>query len=121
MKIMRVFFKILLCVFFVVAGTAHFLRPGLYLEIMPPYIPYPLQMVYVSGFFEVALGLCVVIPKLTRLAAWGLILLLIAVFPANLHMALHPQFYPDIPLWGLYARLPLQGVFILWAYWFAKK
>ena len=58
------------------------------------------------------------IPKWRSLAAWGLIALLIAVFPANLHMAMHSDLYPDIPVALLWARLPLQGVLIAWAYWF---
>ncbi len=114
------FLKLLLGLFFVVAGAGHFLKPAMYLQIMPPYIPFPLAMIYVSGACEILFGLGLLIPKTSRLAAWGLILLLLAVFPANIHMALHPDQFSDIPKWALFARLPLQGVLILWAYWFTK-
>ena len=106
-------------VFYIVAGAAHFLKPDTYLKIMPSYIPFPLAMVFLSGLAEIFLGLLLLFRKSQQLAAWGLIGLLIAVFPANLHMALHPELFADIPRWGLYVRLPLQGIFILWAYWYS--
>lgn len=120
MKIIKTILKWVMSAFYLVAGAAHFVKPAVYLEIMPPYIPYPLVVVLVSGAAEMFLGLLVLFRKTQRLAAWGLIALLIAVFPANLHMALHPELFPDVPLWGLYARLPLQGVLILWAFWYSR-
>jgi uncharacterized membrane protein len=113
--------KILLGVFFILAGIGHFIRPDVYVKIMPPYLPRPLGLVYLSGICEAGLGILVLIPRYTRLAAWGLIALLIAVFPANLHMAVHPELYPGIPPMALWLRLPLQGVFIAWAYAFARR
>ena len=102
---------------FIAAGLNHFLNPDVYVGIMPPYLPAPLLLVYLSGLFEV-LGGVGVLPHTTRSAAgWGLVLLLIAVFPANLHMALHAALYEPIPAWALYARLPLQLVLMAWAYW----
>ena len=112
--------KVLLGAFFIVAGIAHFVRPGIYVKIMPPYLPWPLGLVYLSGLCEVGLGSLVLIPQSTRLAAWGLIALLIAVFPANVHMAMHPELYPRIPPAALWWRLPLQGVFIAWAYAYTR-
>jgi len=120
MKRLKALLKYLMAALFVVAGAAHFIKPGVYLEIMPPYVPYPLAMILISGTAEVLLGLLLVFRKTQRLAAWGLVALLVAVFPANLHMALHPELFPDIPTWSLYARLPLQAVFILWAYWYSR-
>lgn len=108
----------LLGVFFVVAGVGHFLRPDLYVRIMPPYLPWHLELVYLSGACEVALGGLVLIPRCASAAAWGLIALLIAVFPANVHMALNAHLYPEFRPGVLWARLPLQGVFIAWAYWY---
>lgn len=105
-------------ILFIVAGLYHFINPVFYLRIMPPYLPWHLFLVYLSGFFESALGILLLIPKFTRLAAWGLIALLIAVFPANVHMAMNPQLYPDIPPLALWLRLLLQAVLILWAYWY---
>ena len=102
---------------FVVAGVNHFVNPEIYVAIMPPYLPAPRTLVYVSGFFEVVGGLAV-LPRATRsVAGWGLVALLVAVFPANVHMALHPELFAPIPAWALYARLPVQLVLIAWAWW----
>ena len=112
--------KYLLCVFFVAAGLNHFINPAFYLKIMPPYLPWHLFLVHLSGFFEVALGVLLLLPAFTRASAWGLIALLIAIFPANIQMAINPQLYPDIPSIALWLRLPLQAVFIAWAYWYTR-
>ena len=106
-----------LAVFFVVAGVLHFLNPDFYVAIMPPYLPAHLELVYLSGVFELVGGVAVLVAGVRVLAGWGLILLLIAVFPANLHTALHPELFPDVSTVAMYARLPLQLVFIGWAYW----
>jgi uncharacterized membrane protein len=106
--------------FFILAGANHFVNPALYLRIMPPYLPWPLPLVYLSGILEVGLGALLFISRVRRLAAWGLILLLIAVSPANVHMALHPELYPAISPVLLWARLPLQLVLIAWAYWYTN-
>jgi uncharacterized membrane protein len=107
-------------IFFVLAGSFHFLRPGVYVKIMPPYLPWPRQLVYLSGIAEVALGVLVLIPRYRVPAAWGLIALLLAVFPANLHMALHPELFRKISPVALWLRLPLQGVLIAWVYWYTR-
>jgi uncharacterized membrane protein len=111
----------LLGVLFVAAGVLHFVRPEFYVRIMPPYLPWHHELVLVSGAFEVLGGVGLLIPALRVPAAWGLIALLIAVFPANLHMALHPGQYPDFPPAALWVRLPLQAVLVAWAYWFTHK
>ena len=108
---------IALAVAFVLAGVNHFINPQFFVEIMPPYLPAHLELVYLSGVAEIAGGLGVLVPAVRKLAGQGLILLLLAVFPANLHMALHPEAFPDAAPLALYARLPMQAVFILWAYW----
>jgi len=100
--------------FFITAGAFHFVRPEFYLKIIPLYVPYPLQMVYLSGLFEILFGALILFPKTRRLAMWGLILLLLAVLPANVHMALHPEIFPVIPPWIYWARLPFQAVLIGW-------
>jgi uncharacterized membrane protein len=112
--------KYLLAIFMVVAGTMHFVNPDFYMKIMPPYLPWHLPLVYLSGFFEVALGLLLMVPRFSRLAAWGVIALLIAVFPANLYLYQHQELVPAPPLVHL-LRLPLQAVFILWAYWYTGR
>lgn len=97
----------------------HFVRPDFYLKIMPPYLPWHLELVYLSGFFEAALGLLLLIPRFSRLAAWGIIALLIAVFPANIYVYQHQDVLPAPPLVHL-LRLLLQAVLILWAWWHTK-
>jgi len=106
-----------LAAFFVVAGLNHFLNHGPYLAMMPPYLPWHEGLIIVSGVAEIAGGLGVLIPKMRWLAGWGLIVLLVAVFPANVQVALHGWPGVQIPQWTLWARLPLQGVLIVWVYW----
>jgi uncharacterized membrane protein len=102
--------------FFVFAGIMHFVIPKVYRRIVPPYVPAPMAMVYASGLAEVAGGAGLMHTRLRRAAGWWLIATLIGVFPANVHMALHPEQFPRIPggRTALWARLPLQGVFIAW-------
>ncbi|MGA0559106.1 DoxX family protein [Larkinella sp. VNQ87] len=99
------------------SGLLHFFYPEPYLRIMPPYIPYHRLMVILSGIAELALGIGLLFPETRSLSAWGLILLLIAVFPANLYMATSDRF-ESIPAWIRWGRLPLQGVLIWWAWRF---
>ena len=114
---MRTILRILAAIFFVVAGTFHFLKPELYRQIIPPYLPAPQLLVLISGLAEIAGGIGLLIARFRRAAGWGLIWLLIAVFPANIYMTQHPGQFHLAP-WILWARLPLQGVFIAWV-WFA--
>ena len=108
--------KYLLSGLLLVSGVFHFLKTELYLKIMPPYLPYPRELVYVSGTAAIVLGLMFFWRKTSRIASWGTILFLIAVFPANVHMVLHPESFPEISPWIAWARLPLQGLLIYWAY-----
>jgi uncharacterized membrane protein len=110
----------LMSLLFLAAGINHFVHPEFYVKIMPPYLPWHLELVYISGVAEILLGGLVLIPQTRALAAWGLIALLVAVFPANLHMALHSEDYASIPPALLWLRLPLQGVLIAWAYWYTS-
>ena len=105
-----------LSVFFVYFGIDHFVNPDFYLSIMPPAFPLHAEAVYISGFFEILGGICVLIPSLRKLAGWGLIALLVSVYPANIYMAINPEAFPDISIGLLYFRLPLQFLFIYWAY-----
>jgi uncharacterized membrane protein len=108
-------------VFYVLAGLAHLVRPDYYLPMMPPWIPAHYELVLLSGVAEIVLGVAVLVPRLRRIAAWGIIALLIAIFPANVHIALH-----DVPVFGAphgagvwnWVRLPFQGVLIAWAWWY---
>lgn len=102
---------------FVLAGTLHFARPRWYEAIMPPYLPRHRELVYASGAAEIAGGLGVMVPRTRRWAGGWLVATLVAVFPANVHMALHPEQFPKAPggRAGLLLRLPFQAVFIAWA------
>ena len=111
--------QFVLAIFMVGAGVMHFVNPGFFLKIMPPYLPLHKELVLVSGVFEVLLGVLLLVPACSRWAAWGIIALLIAVFPANLHVFRNQELIPAPPLVHL-LRLPLQGVFILWAYWYTR-
>jgi uncharacterized membrane protein len=114
--------RVLMSAFVIVAGTLHFLSPAPFIKIVPDYLPAPALLVYVSGFFEILGGIGLLIPPLRRAAAWGLVALFIAVFPANVNMAVNDivlQGIPHIPL--LYwLRLPLQAVLIAWAWWLSR-
>jgi uncharacterized membrane protein len=107
--------------FFIGAGVNHFTRTGFYLRMMPPYVPWHPAMVQISGVAEVVLGVFLLIPATTVPAAWGLIALLVAVFPANVQMALHPETFPEFQPAALWWRLPLQGVMLAWAFWYTRK
>ena len=104
---------------FTVAGIFHFVNPEPYLRIMPSWLPWQLGFVYVSGVCEIAGGIGLMIGRLQRLAAWGLVALLIAVFPANINMAVNEIPFGDqsVAVWLLWARLPFQAVFIVWVLW----
>ena len=104
---------------FVAVGIHHFVNPTPYLMIMPPYLPWHLELVYISGVFEVMGGVGLLIPSVRRQAAWGLIALLVAVYPANIHMLMNKIYLPDMPKeeWILWMRMPLQFVFALGVLW----
>jgi uncharacterized membrane protein len=120
MKWMLLMLRWLAAIFFVVAGAFHFLKPELYLQIMPPYFPAPALLVAISGGAEIAGGLGLLISPLRPAAGWGLIALLVAVFPANIYMLQHPEQFQIAP-WILWARLPFQGVFMLWVWFVAIR
>jgi uncharacterized membrane protein len=107
-----------LAVFMIGAGINHFLTPEIYIGMMPAWLPAKPAANFISGAAEVAGGIGLLVPGLRRPAAWGLIALLVAVFPANIHVALQgnmPGF--DAPSWVLWLRLPFQALFIAWTWW----
>ena len=109
--------------FYMAVGVYHFVNPDFFVAIMPPYVPMHLELVYLSGFFEIVLGLLLFYPKTRALAGWGLILLLIAVFPANIHLAMSVEAQTALGMSSALAvaRLPFQLVFIGMAYWFTRN
>jgi uncharacterized membrane protein len=102
--------------FFIAAGVMHFVIPRQYAAIVPDYLPAHREIVYASGVAEIAGGAGVLHPRTRPAAAWWSVATLVAVFPANVHMALHPERY-ELPggRAALYARLPLQAGAIAWA------
>ena len=119
MKTWKFIGKCVLAAPFLVSGVGHFISTDTFVKIMPPYIPFHRELVLLSGVFEIALGVLLLIPSTTRLAAWGLIALLIAVFPANVYMYQHRELFHMSPL-VLMLRLPLQGILILWAWVYTR-
>ncbi len=116
-------FRVILSISIIVVGITHFVKPEEYATIVPPQFGDRFAMVYISGFFEILGGIGLVIPFVSVAAAWGLIALFIAVFPANIYQAIH-----SIPIGGIphhpllyWFRLPFQAVFIAWAWWYTRK
>src|SRR5262245_6594604 len=106
MSAFKIGMKYLFAAIFIFAGFNHFRDPGFYLRIMPPYLPWPSALHLIAGFFEIVLGVMLLIPRFQRLAAWGLAALLLAVYPANIHMAVNWRLYPDLPMIFHWIRLP---------------
>ncbi|MDF7812410.1 DoxX family protein [Hymenobacter sp. YC55] len=120
MPLLRRFSVYLVALLFVGAGVLHFVAPEPYVRIMPPYLPAPLLLVYVSGAAEIVGGLGMLLPATRQAAGWGLIALLFAVFPANIYMLqTHGAGFP-VPMWALWLRLPLQLVLVAWVWWSSR-
>ena len=121
MRIFKTLSRYVFAIFFVGAGLMHFRNPDFYLKIMPPYFPaeWHKPLVDISGVAEIVLGAMLMYGGLQRVAGWGLILLLIAVFPANIYVYQHQELIPGHAILHL-LRLPLQGLLILWAYWYTR-
>jgi uncharacterized membrane protein len=105
---------------FIFIGISHFIMPDPFLKIMPEFIPFKKEFVYLSGFFEILGGAGLLFKKVRKIAGWGLIALLIAVFPANISMAFKNQTFGIIPQWALWLRLPLQFL-LTWLVWRAAE
>jgi uncharacterized membrane protein len=108
-----------LALFFIIAGVNHFLAPEIYLGMMPAWLPFKDAANVISGAAEILGGTGLLIPRFRRAAAWGLIALLVAIFPANLQVALQGSMpgLDNAPAWLLWMRLPFQFVFIAWVWW----
>ena len=115
--------RYVLATFMILVGIQHFMKPDPFVRIVPEYLPWHLQLVYVSGFFEVLGGVGLLIPELRRAAAWGLIALYVAVFPANVNMAINRLPFGESvpPDWVLWGRLPIQILLIWWVYQYTKE
>ncbi len=120
--IIKSFLIIISSIFYVIVGIKHFIEPEYFLSIVPPYLPYHLELVYISGLFEILFGLLILFPKYRYYGAIGVILLLVAVFPANIYLAQSKEAQEalgatqEIATW----RLPIQGVLIWIAYYIRR-
>jgi|TARA_B110000914_G_C15196438_1_gene324206 uncharacterized membrane protein len=121
-KLAKSILIIITSIFYTIVGIKHFVDPNYFLVIVPPYLPFHLALVYISGFFEILFGLMILIPKYRYYGSIGIILLLIAVFPANIYLAQNEEAQialgasKEIAVW----RLPIQGIFLAIAYWIRK-
>jgi uncharacterized membrane protein len=115
--------RTLIALAMVAVGAMHFADPEPFIRIVPSVLPAPRMLVLISGAFEIAGGLGLLWPRTRRLASWGLIALFLAVFPANINMAINEiQLQPTdtMPVWGMWLRLPLQALFIAAAWWVGR-
>ncbi|MBA3323287.1 MAG: DoxX family protein [Pyrinomonadaceae bacterium] len=119
----RAFVRALMGVSFIIAGVLHFTHTAFYLKIMPPYLPAHLELIYLSGVLEILGGIGVFLARTRRWAGYGLAVLLVAVLPANLHMALNQIQVTDTPTPPLllWLRLPLQAILILLIIWCTRE
>jgi uncharacterized membrane protein len=120
MRYVKGFLRLLLAVLFILAGVNHFRDPGFYTNIMPDYIPFHGAMVAISGVTEIVAGVLLLIPGLAWLGAWCIVAMLVVFCTVHVHMIVHADQYASVPLWLLWFRMGLQGVLILWAYWFTR-
>jgi len=111
---------IIMSLFYIMAGTNHFISPDWYVRIVPPILPFKTAIVYISGILEIILGSLLIFPKTRFIAGWGLIILLVAVYPANIYVALTNGEAMDITPLIAWGRLPFQFVLIGLAYWHSK-
>ena len=116
-RVVRLVFGLL----FVAIGILHFVRPAPFVAIVPPYLPWPMALVLISGAAEMLFGALLLFRRTAVLAAWGLILLLLAVYPANIHMAVNSHLYPSMSATALWLRLPLQLLLIGIAFWLTRR
>jgi len=122
MRRYKIVFQVILAIGMVVVGALHFTHPKGFEKIVPDYLPHHLALVYTSGFLEFLGGVGLLIPGVTRFAAWLLVILYIAVFPANLYQAVNNIEVAALPhnpplIW---LRLPFQALLVAWAWWFTR-
>ena len=107
---------ILMASIYILAGLAHWVYPKVYLPIIPAWIPYKPAIVWVSGLIEIVLGTALFYPPISQAALYGLMGMLVLFLPVHTYMLANAQRYRKIPYWLLWARIPIQGLLIYWAY-----
>lgn len=120
MQSLKTFSRYLLGALFIGAGLNHFWHTDFYVAMMPSYLPWPLALVYVSGIAEAGVGALLLWRRWQTLGAWGIIAVSVAVFPANVQMALNPELFPQFSATSLWLRLPMQLVPIVWAWCYTR-
>lgn len=120
MKYFRMAGLAIVFLWFFLGGIAHFTETDFFVSIVPPWVPYPLEVVYLSGVIEIVLALMILWPAVRPIAGWGLILLTLAVTPANVHMWLNPEQFPEASETALTVRLVIQ-VFLLMLIWWSTR
>ena len=120
--VLKAVLRVVLAMVMIYAGIAHLRNPAPFVSIVPKWLPAHRDLIWISGVCEIAGGAGLLVPQTRRAAAWGLVALYIAVFPANVNMAFNhlPIEGRYFPAWQLWLRLPLQLVLIVWAYWYTK-
>lgn len=114
---LRITGLLILILMFLISGINHFNNPNFYVSIMPPYLPFHSELSYIAGIFEILGAIGLLFAKVRKLVGFGLLILLILIFPANIHMAVYPESFPMYSETTIYLRLPLQFVFMAWVYW----
>lgn len=120
MKFVKHGTRYLLGVLFILAGINHFVNPDFYTKLMPPYLPLHYGLVILSGITEVIAGAMLFYRPVIKLGAWGIVAMLVIFLTVHVHMIVHAELYPDVPLWGLWLRFILQFLFIAWAWWYTR-
>lgn len=120
-KILYFIFKYLLGILLILGGIAHFTNTGFYLKAMPSYIPFHEAVVYLSGVIEIGLGVLFIAYKYPRKTAFAIVLLFVAIFPANVNMYINHSDFPEMSETALLIRLPIQLILIVWAYIYTRK
>ena len=119
MNIVKEYFVYIMGVVYILAGVNHFIKEGFYEKMLAGFLPFPEALVYISGVAEILCGVGLMVPSTRRMAAWATVLLLVAIFPANINMALHREKW-DYSALMLYLRLPIQFLLIWLAYIYTK-
>ena len=126
MNILKKAIILIMILFYFFAGINHFIKPSTYVNLIPPYLPWPEILNYLAGFFEITFAILLIPIKTRKYAGWGIILMLIAFMPTHIYMIqeakLDPLSLGKFTITPLIAwlRIPLQGILILWAYWCSK-
>jgi uncharacterized membrane protein len=109
--------RYVLAALLIAAGINHFVKPAFYVSIMPTYLPWHAELVFISGVIEIGVGVLLFFPAAGVFGRWSAIALLMAVFPANVHMAMHPELFPQFNPVVMWLRVPFQALLVAWVYW----